>query len=112
MIKTKNPQNLNEYMILAENGIFFITITQDLNDFGKIGTFNFHFDLNETYFMGQTSKGAFEYDIGKFIVILNGSNVVRFIDRNLKKEEKIQIPNITGEECYCSLLPFPHFDYQ
>ena len=110
MIKTKNPQNSNEYMILAEHGIFFITISLD-KKLGKVARFTFKFDLAEQYFGGQTPKGAFEYDTGRFIVILNGSKIIKFINRNLRKEENFQIPNISAEEKYCSLLPFPYFDY-
>lgn len=73
--------------------------------------FAFQFSLNETYFIGNTVKGAFEYDAGKVIVILNGSRSIRFIDRNLRKEVIEQsIQNISTENAYCSLIPFPNFD--
>jgi hypothetical protein len=98
-------------MILAEHGIFFITIIME-KKLGKLTKFTFKFDLSEQYFSGQTPKGAFEYDTGRFIVILNGSKTIKFINRNLRKEDNIQIPNISDEEKYCSLLPFPYFDFQ
>ena len=57
-------------MILADQGLFFITIAYDFK--ARNPRFIFQFSLDEYYFSGNTVKGAFEYDVGKIIIILNG----------------------------------------
>jgi hypothetical protein len=80
IIKTKNPDNTNEYLILSNSGMFFVTIVLEKRA-GKILRFSFEFNFDESYFVGSTVKGAFEYNIGKFITLVNGSKNIRFIDR-------------------------------
>ena len=70
IIKTNNLKNPNEYMMLAYQGLYFITINYE-NKYGKVPRFTFSFNQDEAYFHGLTVKGAFEYDTGKIITILN-----------------------------------------
>jgi len=61
--------------------MFFVTIMLEEKFSGKRLRFSFKFNFDESYFVGKTVKGAFEYDIGKFITLVNGSKNIRFIDR-------------------------------
>ena len=68
-------------MVLAEEGMFFVTIKLSK----KSGTYNalFEFKINHTekYFPSELVKGAFEYESGKIIALVNGSKNIRFINR-------------------------------
>ena len=78
---------------------------------GKVPRFTFIFDFDENYFQNYTVKGAFEYDTGKIIAILNEIVTIKFLDRSMRSEVKpIEMANITAEKKYCSLRPFPNFD--
>jgi hypothetical protein len=63
------------------------------------------------YFDGEKIRGAFEYEADKIIVAVNGSSNISFINRNKKKEEtEFRITNISGENNFCCLQPFPNFN--
>jgi hypothetical protein len=58
-------------------------------------------------------KGAFEYDSGKIIALLNGKRSICFVNRILEQEDKdLRIDNITRDTDYKALLPFPGYNYQ
>lgn len=54
---------------------------------GRPPQFSFEFNQGESYFEGKAVKGAFEYDIGRIILLLNGSNNIKFINRQTLKED-------------------------
>ena len=57
-------------------------------------------------------KGAFEYDSGKIIALVNGSKNIRFINRLWFKEDtSLKIGNLTNDNDYKSLRPFPNYSY-
>ena len=58
-------------------------------------------------------KGAFEYDEGKIVVVVNNTKNIRFIDRKQRREDaKLSIPNISKDSDFRGLQPFPNYDYQ
>lgn len=66
----------------------------------------------EKYFEEQTVKGAFEYDDGKIVAVVNNSKFIKFIDRKQMREEaKMSIPNISKDSDFRGLQPFPNYDY-
>jgi hypothetical protein len=57
-------------------------------------------------------KGAFEYDYGKIIALVNGSKTIRFINRTYGREDtNLRIGNLSGDTEYRSLRPFPQYNY-
>ncbi len=81
VVKTIDVEKTNEYMVLAREGLFFIKIKQTKRPGNGGSQFTFEFDSEEKYFDSETVKGAFEYDSGKIIVLVNGSKTIRFINR-------------------------------
>jgi hypothetical protein len=58
-------------------------------------------------------KGAFEYDQGKIIAIVNESKSIRFIDRKQKKDVvSMSIKNLSNDDEYKSLRPFSNYNYK
>lgn len=77
-----NVEKTNEYMVLSKEGLFFIKIIQIKKPGNGGSKFKFEFSSDECYFKHETVKGAFEYDQGKIIAIVNGSKSIRFVNRN------------------------------
>ena len=75
-------------MILTDTGLYFISINL-VKKIGRTPQFTFEFNQRESYFEGKAVKGAFEYDIGKIILLLNGSNNIKFINRQKLQEDKV-----------------------
>lgn len=70
VIKTKN---VDEYMLITKEGIYFINIKEIKRPGNSPSQFNFSFNHDECYFKGETVKGAFEYLPDKLLVVVNGS---------------------------------------
>jgi len=60
--------------------------------------------INESYFNGQTVRGAFEYEPGKIIAVVNDSPTIEFINRGTKLvEQQIKIQNISGSKNFACI---------
>jgi hypothetical protein len=57
-------------------------------------------------------KGAFEYDSGKIIALVDGQKSIRFINRNTGAENDNLIANLSQNTEYRSLRPFPRYNYK
>ena len=49
--------------------------------------FEFDWQCEEWYFKGQIVKGAFEYKPGNIIVLIEGDQNIRFLDRIFERED-------------------------
>ncbi len=79
-------------MVLSRLGLYFIKITQTKRPENGDCVFKFEFSCEECYFKKETVKGAFEYDEGKIIALVNGSKNIKFVNRkNLKEETDLKI---------------------
>ena len=56
--QTIDVHQSHQYMILAKEGLFIVTINQNK---GTNKGFTFALESSEQYFLGKTVKGAFEY---------------------------------------------------
>lgn len=72
VIKTIEVNKSNEYMVLSKEGLFFIKIKQNKRPGNNNVTFSIELENEEKYFKTETVKGAFEYDDGKIIALVNG----------------------------------------
>jgi hypothetical protein len=66
--------------------------------------------INESYFSGQIVKGAFEYEAGKIIAVVNNSSTIEFINRDKKLVDN-QI-KMQGSKTFACIEPFPNFNMQ
>jgi hypothetical protein len=99
IVKTRNINQTNEYMVLSKEGLFFVTIKEIKKHGNAPSQFKFELNHEEKYFEENAVKGAFEYDAGKIIAVVNYSKNIRFIDRSMGIEEsKLKISNISGDE--------------
>jgi hypothetical protein len=99
IVKTRNINQTNEYMVLSKEGLFFVTIKEIKKPGNAPSQFKFELNHEEKYFEENAVKGAFEYDAGKIIAVVNYSKNIRFIDRTMGIEEsKLKIPNISGDD--------------
>ena len=111
VVPTIDTERTHEYMVLAREGLFFIKIKQIKKSETDV-RFDFEFNQNEQYFKNKTVKGAFEYDSGKIIALVNGSRNIRFISRIWEKEDtNLRIANLSNDSDYRSLQPFPNYSF-
>jgi hypothetical protein len=69
--------------------------------------------IKESYFSGKTVKGAFEYEPGKIMTVVNNSSTIEFINRDKKLvDEQIKMQNISGSNTFACIEPFPNFNMQ
>ncbi len=84
VIKTVDIKDTDQYIIIATNGLFFVTIRQNK---GAGKGFLFELDTQEFYFKGEKVKGTYEYTKDKIIAVIEGSKQIRFIDRKYQRED-------------------------
>jgi hypothetical protein len=112
VVKTLDVNKTNEYMVLAKEGLFFVTIKQTKKSLSDVVKFEFELLHEDKYFEKNCVKGAFEYDSGKIIALVNGSKSIRFINRTYSREEaNLKIGNLSEDSEYRSLRPFPQYNY-
>ena len=99
-------------MVLAQEGLFFVTIKLSKKSGTNDALFEFKINHTEKYFPSETVKGAFEYESGKIIALVNGSKNIRFINRiDYKEDTELRIKNLSQDNDYRSLRPFPNYNY-
>jgi len=87
VVKTIDVNKTNEYMVLTQEGLFFIKIIQIKKPGNATPVFKFEFSSEEHYFAEECVKGAFEYQPRKIIALTNGSRNIRFVNRQTFKED-------------------------
>ena len=88
VVKTIDVNKTNEYMVLTQEGLFFIKIIQIKKPGNATPIFKFEFSSEEHYFQEECVKGAFEYQPRKIIALTNGSRNIRFVNRQTYKEDQ------------------------
>ena len=68
-------------MVLAKEGLFFVTIEQTKKSATDKSLFKIELKHTEKYFPKQIVKGAFEYETDRIIALVDGSENIRFINR-------------------------------
>ena len=95
-------------MVISNQGLFFIKIDRVPNtDIFKLE------QTSKDFFEKEAVRGAFEYKEGKFILLINGTNKIRFFDKEKEKEDTfLKLHNLSDETSYRCLQPFPGYDYE
>lgn len=113
VVKTIDVDKTNEYMVLTQEGLFFIKIIKIKRPGNATPTFKFEFSSEEHYFPEDCVKGAFEYQPRKIIALINGSRNIRFINRsNYKEDASLKFENLSKDNDYKCLKPFPTYNYE
>jgi hypothetical protein len=100
-------------MILTQEGLFFIKISQIKRPGNGHPQFKFEFSREEHYFHEKTVKGAFEYLPRKIIALTSGDRSIRFISRlNYREDESLKFENLSRDNDYKSMKPFPDYNYE
>ena len=113
VVKTIGVDKTNEYMVLTQEGLFFIKIAQIKRPGNGQSQFKFEFSSEEHYFPEETVKGAFEYQPRKIIALTSGDRSIRFISRlSYREDESLKFENLSRDNDYKSMKPFPDYNYE